>query len=75
MKYRVAMVQTASTMVEVEAEDVDDAIDKAWQEAPGGLCAQCSGWGHGPGIDLAGDWEPSEVFDDQNNQVWNERDE
>lgn len=75
MKYRVSMVQTASTMVEVEAEDIDDAIDKAWQEAPGGLCAQCSGWNNPPGVDLAGEWEASVVYDEHDHEVWNERDE
>ena len=49
--------QMASTSVTVEADDLNAAIDSAYDGLPGGLCAQCSGWNRPPGIDLSGDWE------------------
>jgi len=57
-KYRVQFVATASSVVEVEADDLDDARDKAEEafERPN-LCAQCSGWGQDTSMDLS-DWEP-----------------
>jgi hypothetical protein len=41
-KYRVYLVTTASATVEVEADDTEQAIELAFQEAPGGLCHQCA---------------------------------
>lgn len=31
--------------VEVEADSLEAAQEGAWDELPGGICAQCSGWG------------------------------
>jgi hypothetical protein len=57
-KYRLYYETVASTYVEVEAEDADAAVDKAWDEAEfPQLCAQCSGWGRSYSLDL-GEWEP-----------------
>lgn len=75
MKYRVVLEQIASTVIDVEADDIDAAIDEAWQEAPSGLCAQCSGWNNPPGVNLAGEWEASVVYDEHDHEVWNERGE
>jgi hypothetical protein len=72
-EYTVHLQQNASTAVKVEADDPEDALELAWQDTPGGLCAQCSGWGNPPGIDLAGEWEPYEVVDAEGNTVWSER--
>lgn len=72
-KFRVVFQQMASTLVTVEdAEDYEDAIEQAYQDTPGGICAQCSGWGNPPGIDLSGDWEVVEVDDEDGNAVWTE---
>jgi hypothetical protein len=57
--YRVFYEATASTYIDVEAENADDAADKADEifEGPD-VCAQCAGYGQDtPGIEL-GDWEP-----------------
>ena len=35
---------------------VDGRTDAAYNQAPGGVCAQCSGWGHEWGLEL-GEWE------------------
>jgi hypothetical protein len=56
-KYRVYLQTVASTVVTVEAEDKDEAYDKALEVDLPDLCAQCSGWGRDIGIDLAGVWE------------------
>lgn len=55
-KYRVNLETTASMTIEVEAEDEDHAIDKAYDEIPGSVCARCSGWEQKWGLDL-GEWE------------------
>ncbi len=61
-RYGVVLVQTASTYIEVEADDREAAVEAAIDKAPSGLCAQCSGWGQEVGIEMAGDWElPTEL--------------
>jgi len=63
-KYRVFLTTTASLSVNVEIDDAkmdedearEAAIEEAHQEAPSGVCAQCSGWGRSWGLDL-GEWE------------------
>lgn len=54
--YRVAMSTTASLSIEVEADNETEAEEKAYEEGPRGVCAQCSGWGEKWGLDL-GDFE------------------
>ena len=60
---------TASLSVDVdvpddldEAEAREKAIELAYDEAPGGVCAQCSGWGRSFSLDLA-EWEAEEGDD------------
>lgn len=55
--YRIYFNTGASSVVEVEADDLEAAIEAAYDELPSGVCARCAGWGSGPGIDLGGDWE------------------
>ncbi|MBD3778496.1 MAG: hypothetical protein IE923_04425 [Micrococcales bacterium] len=61
--YRIFFTQVVSTSVEVEADDLNDAIDKAYEsgDLPSSnfLCAHCSGWGQGYSIDT-GEWEADE---------------
>lgn len=65
MSYTVYFSQSAGTAVrDVEADDAEDAIDKAYDDLPGGLCHQCAAR-----IDLAGDWEP-EAVTDNGKTVW-----
>jgi hypothetical protein len=62
-EYNLTFLQTASTYVTVEADDLDEALDLAYEQLPGGVCAQCSGWGQShSGIDLDGDWEFDESY-------------
>lgn len=60
-EFRIFFNTTASTSVAVEADDFDTAVDLAWEEVPTNVCAHCSGWGGGPGIELAGEWDPDET--------------
>jgi hypothetical protein len=59
-EFTLYFAQTASCVVTVEADDLESAIDAAYDKTPGGLCAQCAGWGNPPGIDLSGEWELDE---------------
>lgn len=54
-RYRVWFETVASTVIEVEAEDEQDAVDAAYDGVPG-ICAKCNGWGQRAGIEL-GEWE------------------
>lgn len=63
MKYRVYLSTGASMTVTVEVDDnldpdkaKEEAIEKAFNAAPSGVCAQCSGWGQPWGLNL-GEWE------------------
>lgn len=61
--YRIFFTQVVSTSVEVEADDFDEAIDKAYESdampSDNFVCAQCSGWGKEYSIDT-GEWEADE---------------
>lgn len=68
-KYTVHLLSVAETPVHVEAEDVDEAIDKACNQASPQLCHQCA---HRVGL---GDvWEPSAVFNETGELVWRDED-
>jgi hypothetical protein len=56
-KYRVYLQTVASTVVEVEAEDKYDAIEKATEQDMPTICAQCSGWGKSWNLELGDVWE------------------
>ena len=55
--YIIHFTAVASASVEVEAEYYAEAAEKAHEELPRDVCAQCGGWGQKWGIDLGGDWE------------------
>ncbi len=61
-KFRVYYTTTASSFIEVEADDADEArvvADDEWFRPS--ICAQCSGWGQSDaGIELGDDWEQDE---------------
>jgi hypothetical protein len=44
-KYTVYFSQVVSISVDVDAADPESAIEAAYDEAPPGVCARCSGWG------------------------------
>lgn len=68
-EYTVHFIQTASAAItRVEAEDTDDAIEKAWDRLPGPLCHQCA-----RDVELAGEWEPECVTDSDGETVWKEK--
>lgn len=49
-KYLITLEATASAYIEVDADNEEDAVDRAFENAPG-ICAQCSGWGT-PGVSM-----------------------
>lgn len=52
MKYRVYLSTGATAIVEVEADDVEAAVEAAWQDVPSSLCRQCA-----RSIDLGDEWD------------------
>ena len=70
MKYWVHIINTVSTVVEVEAGSVEEALD-AWYDSP-----ECPGaitvGAFGPNSVDDGDWEPTAITDESGAQVWSE---
>lgn len=56
-RYRVTLTSSAGFYITVEADSEDEAIDLAYDEAPSGVCAHCSGYGQEWSLDLGDDWE------------------
>lgn len=70
-EYTVYLSKGTEISVRVEAEDVDAAIDKAYEVDVSGICAQCSGWGKKWGRDESDDMEPTAVIDESTGKtVW-----
>jgi hypothetical protein len=72
-KYTVYQTTTASWSVEVEADDEDEALEKAYAAAVPDICAQCSGWGRDYSLELGDEWTATDVYDADNNLVWEDR--
>lgn len=53
-KYRVNLLRVDSFVMDVEADNEEEAVDKAFDETPS-LCAQDGGWGKPWGVD-EGEW-------------------
>ena len=65
-EYTVTFTTVASVNVRVEADDVDDAIDKAWDDAAITLCHQCA-----RKVEVGDELEPDRVFDESTGDtVW-----
>jgi hypothetical protein len=56
-KYRVYLQAVASTSIEVEAADKDEAYELATSGDLPTICAHCSGWGRSQNLDLSEVWE------------------
>lgn len=56
-KYRVYLQTVASTVIEVEAEDKNEAYELAVDQDMPTICAQCSGWGGRQNLELGDVWE------------------
>lgn len=65
MKYSVHLVQTVSTTVEVEADSVEDALEKVYtaDDMPGSITHGAFGQAS---VDEAGEWTPVTVYDSAN---------
>jgi hypothetical protein len=56
--YSIAFTTTASSVVEVEADSLEEAEEKAWNSLSWGLCNQCSSGSESvSGVELSGDWD------------------
>lgn len=60
-EYRLYFNNSVSSVVTVEAESIDEAVDLAYDELPTSLCASCEGWGSQPGVSLDGEWIVDDV--------------
>jgi hypothetical protein len=60
--YRLYFTQVISTSIEIEADDLESAIEAAYDsdKMPPGICAQCTGWGQPWNQDVSGEWEYDE---------------
>jgi hypothetical protein len=64
-KYWVYMSATASLSIKVDVDDTDlgpeeiqdKAIELAYEQSPGSICANCSGWREDWSREI-GEWEP-----------------
>jgi hypothetical protein len=56
-KYRVYLETVASTTIEVEAEDKDEAYEFVASANMPRICGQCSGWGNDQNLELGDVWE------------------
>lgn len=71
--YTVYLQTIASTSVEVEADNEDEALDKAYDASMPTICAQCSGWGKESYLELGDVWEANQVADADGKVVWEDR--
>lgn len=60
-EFRVHMSAVSSFSVTVEADDYDEAIEKAYEEHAPNVCAQCSCWGQKWSLDLGESFEAESV--------------
>lgn len=51
-KFELYFLQTASTSVTIDADDLESAIEQAYNKLPGSLCHHCA-----RDFDMSGDWE------------------
>lgn len=73
-KYKVQLRAYAFTTIEVEADDPDSAIDKAYDAGTPTLCAQCAGWGNDrQNLELGEVWETTTVEDEAGEVAWEDR--
>lgn len=56
--YSIAFTTGASSVVAVEADSLEEAEEKAWEQLPMGLCNHCSsGTATVSGVEISGDWD------------------
>jgi hypothetical protein len=71
-EFKVYFEGMAGMTVTVEADDVEAAIEKAYNEIPSGVCAQCSGWGEKWSLDVPDEWALDGVADENGKTVYTE---
>lgn len=70
MKYKVYLNGHASASVEVEADDIDEAREKAENEVYVSLCHQCA-----HEVEVSDDWETHSVYDESGQLAWSQSEE
>ena len=69
-EYTVYFSTTAETSIKVEAEDIEEAIEKAYEKEFPTLSANASGWGQNWWLELSDVWEPNSVeYEDENGDI------
>lgn len=81
MKYTVNFQQVVSVSVTVDIDGdreedlVEAVIERAFEEAPSGVCAQCSGWGQDWGRDDDGELVVDSVMNESGETIHTEDEE
>lgn len=71
MQYTVSFSGYADTSVTVDADNLEDAQEKAYEEMPPGLCHHCSGGYHGtPELALGDEFTITAVYDQDGSAVF-----
>jgi hypothetical protein len=71
-KYTVRFTGNVDSFIKVNAEDPDTAIDNAYAQGIGDLCASCTGWGQTWGREEGEEMEVYSVEDENENEVLTE---
>lgn len=66
--YTVYMEGYAGFYARVDADNHEEAISKAYDEAPSGICFSCSGYGKNWGLDIGDEFTPSTVLNNETNE-------
>lgn len=69
-EFTVYLSKGTEIAIRVEAEDAEDAMEKAYDADVRGICALCSGWGQTWGRDESDDMDPTAVNDADGKTVW-----
>lgn len=69
MKYTVYLYTTEEIGVNIEADDPDEAVDRAYEQMPGSVCASCAGWGQNWFRNAEGH-EAETVTDENGDTAW-----
>lgn len=56
-RYNVHLQTTAHTVIEVEADSKEEAVEAALGQVMPRICAQCSGWGNEQNLELGDEWD------------------
>lgn len=67
-KFTVYLKTNAETSVTVEAEDKDEAEEKALNQDMPYICAQCSGWGQKRWLSIGDVWDVADTIQEDEDE-------